>query len=166
MVVAMAAAYSAAAAQAPESWRAPLARDVASASWIGVDANGFGPGEKLRRLDLRRYATKGARGYWITHLRAAYVSSLDLPGADRGGRTSQVYVALLLDCDRHTWLLAGAHGAVAAGREVLLAPLRHTGLEATDVALNRITRLACRSRYALETKTAPGGAVQVDLRIP
>lgn len=154
-------------AQAPESWWAPMARDVASAIWVDVDAGGFGPAQELARLELRRHPTAGVRGYWITHLRAAYATARALPGVDgEDVRTSQVYLAMLLDCDRRTWLVAGAYGAVDAAAETVLAPLSHTGLEATDVALDRVTRLACHQVLAAETRTAPEGAVLVDLWMP
>lgn len=156
-------AAAGAVAQEPDAWWAPVPRDVRGSSWIGVDAEGFGPVELVVQLDLRAQTTRGARGYWVTHLRAGYAAAQDLPGVDgEQVRTAEVFVAMLLDCDRGTWLLAGAYGAVADGKDTVLAPLSHTGLNATEVAMDRIARLACRPRLRVATETAPAGTVLVD----
>jgi hypothetical protein len=154
-------------AQSPESWWAPLAQETTSVTWADIDATGFGPDESLARLALRRQATLGARGYWTTHLRALYTGPQELPGVDgETVRTSEVYVALLLDCERDGWLLAGAYGATDAYRASLLAPLAHAGLEATDVALDRVARLACRTTRTAQKDAAPAGAALVELPRP
>jgi hypothetical protein len=153
-------------AQQPDRWWDPLPQDTAGVAWVGVDASGFASEATLIALDLRRRATPWARGYWSTHLRAGYADAMDLPGTDgESVRASEVYVALLLDCERATWLLAGAYASTTTGRETLLVPLGHAGLEATDVALDRVTRLACvgvRRTQAAERETAPVGAILGD----
>lgn len=153
-------------AQQPGGWWAPVPQDLAGIAWVGVDASGFASEATLVGLDLRRRATPASGGYWSTHLRAAYSVEMDLPGTDgEAVRASQVYVALLLDCERATWLLAGAYAPAGSGREAVLVPLGHAGLEATDVALDRITRLACHGaqrEVAARTETAPVGAVLGD----
>ncbi len=114
--------------------------------WTGIDAAGFEPAREIASVDLRRQEAPGPNGYRMTHIRARYESVHEVPGTDgEVVRTREVYVALLLDCDRGTWLVAGAYGAYSGDRDPLLVPLQHTGLEATDVALARITRLACRA---------------------
>ncbi len=136
-------------------------------TWADIDATGFGPDDALARLALRRQATLGAKGYWTTHLRALYVAPLDLPGIDgEMVTTREVYVAMLLDCERNVWLLAGAYGAMDDARAALLAPLAHAGLEATDVALDRVTRLACHTAHAARGEAAPAGAAFVELPLP
>jgi hypothetical protein len=154
-------------AQNQQTWWPPLAQETTSLTWTDIDAAGFGPDDSLSRLALRRQATPGAKGYWTTHLRALYSTPQDLPGVDGETiRTSEVYVAMLLDCERGRWLLAGAYGAAATEGAALLAPLAHAGLEATEVALDRVTRLACRTARTAQGETAPAGAVFVELPMP
>ncbi len=125
----------------------PVARvpGVPDEGWVGIDAAGFDPAAEIATLAVRRQPAPGPNGYRMTHIKARYDVLHDLPGTDgESVRTREVYVALMLDCARDTWHVSGAYGAYSGERERLLVPLQHTGLEATDVALARITRLACR----------------------
>ena len=149
-------------AQDLAQWRAPLAQETAAA-WKGVDAAGFSSEGMLVGLELRRHAAPVSQGYWSTHLRAAYANAMSLWGMDgETVRASQVYVALLLDCDRAAWLLAGAYAITTEGRDTVLVPLAHAGLEADRAALDRVAGVACRDVRGDRTaqmQTAPAGAV-------
>jgi len=150
-------------AQDTPRWWAPVAQDVAGAAWRRVDTAGFSSDATLVDLAVRRRAASALHGYWSTHLRADYAAATSLPGTD--GETvsaSQVYVAMLLDCERTTWLLAGAYAVALDVRDAMLVPLAHAGLEATRGALDRVARDACREvrrEQTAQMRTAPAGAV-------